>query len=247
MHNTNFTKLDNLKAKLDAKRPLAKTVLKNLQDDLIIKWTFNSNAIEGNTLSLKETKIAIEGITVGGKSLREHFEAINHKDAILFIYDLVQKNQPLSELDIKAIHSLILKNIEQDNAGKYRNTNVFISGAEHKPPQALKVPILMQEFIQNHQELAKNTHPVELCALAHINFAGIHPFIDGNGRAARIITNLELIKKGFLPIIINVTDRLEYYKALDIAHTKKDYKPFMKLMFKVVEQSFEPYFFVLNL
>ena len=134
-----FSKLDRLKSKLDAHRPLSKEMVKNLHEDLVLKWTYNSNAIEGNTLTLQETKVALEGITIGGKSLREHFEAINHKEAILFIEALVQKDALLSEYDIKSIHSLILKNIDNDNAGKYRDINVLISGASYKPPQAVDI------------------------------------------------------------------------------------------------------------
>ncbi len=241
-----FSKLDLLKSKLDYHRPLSSQIVQNLHEDLLLKWTFNSNAIEGNTLTLKETKVALEGITVGGKSLREHFEAINHKDAILFVEKLAQNGEMLNEYDIKSTHALILKNIDEQNAGKYRDINVLISGAEHKPPQALEVAPKMQEFISWYKQNHKNLHPVELAARVHVDFVGIHPFIDGNGRTARLLMNLELIKQGFPPAIIKVENRLEYYKALDLAHTKKEYGAFMKLMCRVVEKSFEPYFFVLG-
>jgi len=241
-----FSKLDKLKSQLDEHRPLSSHMLQNLHEDLLLKWTFNSNAIEGNTLTLQETKVALEGITIGGKSLREHFEAINHKDAILFVEQLAKKDEILNEYDIKSIHSLILKNIDEQNAGKYRNINVLISGAEHKPPQALEIASKMQEFIGWYKENYKNLHPIELAARVHIDFVGIHPFIDGNGRTSRLLMNLELIKQGYPPAIIKVENRLEYYKALDLAHTKKEYGTFMKLMCKVVEESFEPYFFVLG-
>lgn len=242
-----FSKLDKLKSKLDDHRPLSTLILKNLHEDLLLKWTYNSNAIEGNTLTLQETKVALEGITVGGKSLREHFEALNHKEAILFIEKLAQTNEILNEYSIKSIHALILKNIDEQNAGKYRDINVLISGAEHKPPQSIEISSKMHKFITWYQDNYKNLHPVELAARVHIEFVGIHPFVDGNGRTARLLMNLELIKKGFPPAIIKIENRLEYYQALDLAHTKKEYSPFMKLMCKVVEESFEPYFFVLGL
>jgi len=241
-----FSKLDKLKSKLDQHRPLSHEIVQNLHEDLLLKWTFNSNAIEGNTLTLQETKVVLEGITIGGKSLREHFEAINHKEAILFVEKLAKKDTILNEYDIRSIHSLILKNIDEQNAGKYRNINVLISGAEHKPPQTLDVPSKMQEFIKWHKDNYKNLHPVELAARVHIDFVGIHPFIDGNGRTSRLLMNLELIKQGYPPAIIKVENRLEYYKALDLAHTKKEYKAFMQFICKVVEESFEPYFFVLG-
>lgn len=242
-----FSKLDELKNKLDKYRPLSPQILKNLHEDLVIKWTFNSNAIEGNTLTLQETKVVLEGITIGGKNLREHFEAINHKEAILFVEELVQKNERLSEHDIKSIHALILKNIDAKNAGKYRDINVLISGAEYKPVQAVDIPSKMQEFIEWYKKEHATLHPIELAARVHVNFVGIHPFTDGNGRSSRLLMNLELIKHGFPPAIIKVENRLEYYKALDTAHTTQNYEPFLELIHKVVEESFEPYFFVLGI
>ena len=245
MIKQDFKKLDELKLKLDSFRPLDLSIVKNLHEDLVLRWTYHSNAIEGNTLTLKETKVALEGITIGGKTLREHFEAINHKDAILFMEDLAQKEERLSEYSIKQIHSLILKNIDDENKGKYRKTNVIISGAEHKPPQSFEVQSKMQEFIKNYNENITKLHPIELASFVHIEFVKIHPFIDGNGRTSRLLMNLELIKAGFPPVVIKLEDRLEYYKALDIANNENDYKPFLELMKKVVEKSFEPYFYVL--
>jgi Fic family protein len=242
-----FTNLDKLKAKLDSYRPLSQEVLKTLHESLVVQWTYHSNAIEGNTLTLQETKVALEGITIGGKLLREHFEAINHKDAILFIEELAQKDEPLSEYTIKQIHSLILKNIDDKNKGTYRDTNVIISGADHKPPQSFEVSSQMQDFIQEYNEKKTVLHPIELAAFVHIRFVGIHPFVDGNGRTARLLMNLELMKAGFPPVVIAVEDRLEYYKALDTAHTTNDNRLFLKLMEKVVEKSFEPYFYVLGI
>ena len=246
MIKQDFKKLDELKLKLDSFRPLDLSIVKNLHEDLVLRWTYHSNAIEGNTLTLKETKVALEGITIGGKTLREHFEAINHKDAILFIEDLAQKEERLSEYSIKQIHSLILKNIDDENKGKYRTTNVIISGAEHKPPQSFEVQSKMEEFIKNYNEKVTKLHPIELASFVHIEFVKIHPFIDGNGRTSRLLMNLELIKAGFPPVVIELEDRLEYYKALDIGHTENDYKPFLELMKKVVEKSFEPYFYILD-
>lgn len=242
----NFEKLDKLKARLDSHRPLSAEAVKNLHDDLVLRWTYHSNAIEGNTLTLQETKVALEGITIGGKTLREHFEAINHKEAILFIEELAQKSESLTEYNIKQIHSLILKNIDDSNRGSYRKTNVLISGAQHKPLQSFEVPSKMEQFIKEYEAKKETLHPVELASFVHIEFVGIHPFIDGNGRTSRLLMNLELIKAGFPPVVISVEDRLEYYKALDTAHTTGSYKLFLDLMEKVVEKSFEPYFYVLG-
>ena len=148
-----FSKLDKLKVTLDQHRPLPKTIVANLHENLIVDWTYNSNAIKGNTLTLKETKVVLEGITVAAKTLREHFEVISHRDAILFIEELVQRDELLNELDIKSIHALILKDIDSDNAGKYRQPNVIISGAEHSPVSSLEVPVKMQEFITWYKQM----------------------------------------------------------------------------------------------
>ena len=151
----NFKKADQLKSKLNTYRPLEQSVVQNLREDLIIRWTYNSNAIEGNTLTLNETKVALEGITIGGKSLREHFEAINHKDAIEFVESMVAKDEMLSEYTIKSLHALILKNIDNDNAGSYRNINVLISGATHRPPTNVEVPSKMEAFVNWYKTKAQ--------------------------------------------------------------------------------------------
>ncbi|CAA6804889.1 MAG: Cell filamentation protein Fic [uncultured Sulfurovum sp.] len=238
----NFQKLDQLKTKLDIHRPLDNSIVKNLREDLILRWTYNSNAIEGNTLTLNETKVALEGITVGGKSLREHFEAINHKEAILFVESLVEKDEVLSEYTIKSLHALILKNVDDSNAGSYRNVNVLISGATHRPPTNIEVPSQMEAFITWYKNEAQTLHPIERACHVHVDFVGIHPFIDGNGRISRLLMNFELMKSGFPPVVLKVENRLAYYDALDKAHTLGDYEPFTTL----VEESFEPYWYVLG-
>ncbi len=243
---TNYNKLTQLKQKLDSYRPLPREIARNLHEDLVLRWTYNSNAIEGNTLTLKETKVVLEGITIGGKTMREHFEAINHKEAILFVEELVKKNKSLSEWDIKSIHQLILKNIDDKNAGVYRNVNITISGAEHIPPDFLQVPTEMEDFITWYKTEAKKIHPVERAARVHADFVKIHPFVGGNGRTARLLMNLELIKDGYPPVVLSVEKRLEYYEALDTAHVKGDYIKFLSLMAKVVEDTFKPYWHALG-
>jgi Fic family protein len=242
-----YRKLDLLKEKLDSYRPLPPEIVSNLHEDLVVRWTYNSNAIEGNTLTLKETKVALEGITVGGKTLREHFEATNHRDAIYFVEELLQKNEPLSAWQIKSIHQLILKNIDDKNAGVYRRSNVIISGAEHVPPDALHVESEMARFINWCQNQASALHPVERAARVHADFVKIHPFVDGNGRTSRLLMNLELMKDGFPPAILPVEKRLEYYETLDNAHTKNDYEPFLSLMSEIVESAFKPYWHALGI
>lgn len=241
-----YKQLDKLKQKLDSFRPLPPEIVSNLHEDLVLRWTYHSNAIEGNTLSLKETKVALEGITVGGKTIREHFEAINHREAIFFVEDLVRKNEPLSEWQIKSIHQLILKNIDDKNAGIYRKINVLISGAEYVPPDALHVESEMQNFINWYNTEGVSLHPVERAARVHADFVKIHPFVDGNGRTSRLLMNLELMKSGFPPAVLSVEERLDYYEALDTAHTKNDYDPFLKLIADIVEAGFKPYWHALG-
>ncbi len=242
----NFKKLDRLKAKLDTYRPLDSHIVQNLREDLILRWTYNSNAIEGNTLTLNETKVALEGITVGGKSLREHFEAINHKEAIEFVESLVEADEMLSEYTIKSLHALILKNIDDENAGSYRNINVLISGATHRPPSNIEVASKMEAFINWYKTEAQTLHAIERACRVHVDFVGIHPFSDGNGRTSRLLMNFELMKSGFPPVVLKVEHRLAYYEALDKAHTLAEYDDFMVLVAELVEESFEPYWFVLG-
>lgn len=159
-----FDKLGRLKALLDAQRPLPQSVVANLRESLVLNWTYHSNAIEGNTLTLQETKVALEGITIGGKILREHFEAINHRDAIFYVEELVQQQETMSEWHIKQLHSLVLKNIDAENAGQHRSVNVLISGATHVPPDSLLVPEQMQKMLHWYHKDAQQLHPVERAA-----------------------------------------------------------------------------------
>lgn len=229
LDKTYFNKVDELNNKLNSKRPFSKETLKSLRNSINIEWTYNSNGIEGNTLTLRETQIVLEGITVGGKTLREHLEAINHEKAIEYIEDLVKEKNPVTEWNIKNIHQLVLKEIDDKNAGKYRSENVAIMGATHTPPDHLIVPELMEKLILNYQKWNKY-HPIIKAALIHGELVKIHPFIDGNGRTSRLVMNLSLMNSGYLPVIIKKENRLEYYNALDKAHTTGDYTDFVKLV-----------------
>ena len=243
----NFTEIDKLKAKLDTYRPLPKEIIENLHEELVLRWTYNSNAIEGNTLTLKETKVALEGITIGGKTLREHFEAINHRDAIYFVEELVNKKESLTEWNIKSIHQLILKNIDSTNAGQYRKINVTISGADHTPTDHFHLDEEMKNFIKWYNTKAFSLHPIERAARVHVDLVKIHPFVDGNGRTSRLLLNFELMKDGYPATVIPVKKRLEYYEALDVAHTRNDYQPFIHLISDIVKESFKPYWFALGI
>jgi Uncharacterized conserved protein len=224
-----FDKADELNKELNSKRPISKETLKSLKESINLEWTYNSNGIEGNTLTLRETQVVLEGITVGGKSLKEHLEAINHEQAILFLDDLIKDKEPITEWNIKNIHQLVLKEIDDDNAGKYRDENVKIKGATHIPPDYLIVPELMEKLIINYEDW-KKYHPIIRAALLHGELVKIHPFVDGNGRTSRLVMNLSLMNSGYLPVIVKKENRLEYYNALDKAHTTGDYTDFVKLV-----------------
>ena len=239
-----FKEIDKKFDKLNSKRPLSKEAIEFLQDVVNLEWTYNSNGIEGNTLTLKETKVVLEGITIGGKSIREHLEAINHKNAIEYLESLLNEKDRISEWNIKELHQLILKGIDNKNAGKYRNNNVFISGAKHIPPEYIKVPELMEKLIINYNNWNKY-HPIIRAALLHGELVKIHPFIDGNGRTARLIMNMDLMKNGYVPVIIKKEDRLKYYEALDKAHTTKDYTDFIKLVADEENEMLDKYLQVL--
>jgi Fic family protein len=169
--------IDELKRKLDAHRPLPPEAVRNLKEVYRVEWTHHSNAIEGNTLTLHETKMVLEeGLTIGGKTLREHFEIINHGEAIDYIDEIIEKKIPLSEQVIKDIHSLILKNIDDKNRGKYRTINVRIAGSQHQPVHFLKVPEQIKSMLSWYHQEEKRLHPVELAAVLHFKFVYIHPF-----------------------------------------------------------------------
>ena len=224
-----FDEVDSLKKELDSKRPIPKETLKSLRESINLEWTYNSNGIEGNTLTLRETQVVLEGITVGGKSIKEHLEAINHEKAILFLDDLVKNNEPISEWNIKNIHQLILKDIDNENAGRYRKENVTIKGATHIPPDYLKVPELMEKLILTYNTWSEY-HPIIQAALLHGELVKIHPFVDGNGRTSRLLMNLDLMNSGYNPVIIKKESRLKYYEALDKAHITGNYTDFVKLV-----------------
>lgn len=235
-----FAEVDSLKKELDIKRPIPKETLKSLKESINLEWTYNSNGIEGNTLTLRETQVVLEGITVGGKSIKEHLEAINHEKAILYLDDLVKDNEPISEWNIKNIHQLILKDIDNENAGRYRKENVTIKGAVHIPPDYLKVPELMEKLILTYNTW-NEYHPIIQAALLHGELVKIHPFTDGNGRTSRLLMNLVLMNSGYNPVIIKKEDRLKYYEALDKAHMTNDYTDFIKLVTKLEIEMLKKY------
>ena len=201
-------------------RPLPLPALKKIQEQFQIEMTYNSNAIEGNSLTLKETSFVInEGITIKGKPLKDHLEAKNHKEALDYLYDLVEhgKRHTVSEALIRTIHQLVVQETDKEWAGRYRNSNVYIAGALFTPPDAINVLTKMQQLIKWARLQKNKLHAVELAALFHHKLVYIHPFFDGNGRAARLVMNVLLMQEGYPLVIILKNDRKKYYRMLEKA------------------------------
>ena len=210
-----FSRIDELTHKLEAMRPLNETELKRLRDEFMIENTYHSNAIEGSTLTLRETAMILQdGITIAEKPIKEHLEAIGHRDAFEYVMSLADAKTALTERVIKDIHSLVLMH-DAANKGTYRGIGVTIMGAVHMPPQPYLVPVQMEQLLADYEEMKRNMHIIEAIAEFHLRFEGIHPFIDGNGRTGRLILNLELIKSGLLPVNIKFADRRRYYDSFD--------------------------------
>ena len=210
-----FKSVDDLQRELKKLRPLNPTELKRLRDEFMVENTYDSNAIEGCTLTLRETALILqEGITIAEKPLKEHLEAIGHKDAFEYVVSLTEQNAPLTEKVIKDIHTLVLMN-DSANRGIYRSVPVAILGAAHTPPQPYLVPVQMERLIAEYEDMKRDKHIIEAASLFHLRFESIHPFIDGNGRTGRLILNFELIKAGLLPVNIKFADRRKYYDCFD--------------------------------
>lgn len=239
--------IDEKKVLIDSKRPLPKNTVSSIREKIFLEWTYNSNAIEGNTLTMSETRVVLEGVTIGGKTLKEHFEVINHKDAIYYIEDIVKSNENFSEWQIKNIHRLVLMNIDNENAGAYRKENVYIAGAVHTPPDFVVVPEQMENLVKWYHEDGQKLHSVERAAILHTDFVNIHAFIDGNGRTARLLLNLELMKNGYPPIVISKNIRPKYYDSLDKAHTTGDYEDFKQIVADSLNKSLDLYMKALRL
>ena len=241
-------RLDEKRAQLNALRPLPKSAVEKLRDQFRIEMTYNSNAIEGNSLTLKETFLVInEGITVKGKPLKDHIEATDHHQALAYLYELVEyeKKNTLSERLIKQIHTMIIRELDTTWAGRYRNAHVIIGGADHTPPDALDVPKQMQKLIAWISKEKKNLHVVELAARVHHEFVHIHPFFDGNGRTSRLLMNLILMQASFPLSIVLKNDRKKYYRVLAQADTG-NYEPFVLFIAQAVERSLDIYLKVLT-
>jgi Fic family protein len=238
---TTFERLYEKKQVLQTSRPLPNIALHKIQESLSIEWTYNSNSIEGNTMSLRETQMVIqEGITIKGKSLREHFETHNHDKAIDYLYSIVDEDYNLRSIDILSLHGLVLRSIEDDFAGRIRNGGVRITGANFTPPNANKVPDLLDELIDFINTNPLQLNDIELATVFHHKLVWIHPFFDGNGRTVRLAMNLLLMHSGFPPAIILKNDRKKYYEALNQANAG-NYQKLTLLMCQSLERTLNIY------
>ena len=236
-----YARILSKKKALDSLRPLPTSLVKKLWEQMLVEFTYNSNAIEGSTLTLRETQLIIqEGMTVHGKSLREHLEARNHPDAIAYIEKLAQGEKPLQEDDILKVHSLLMRGIDDQNAGKYRTGQLRVAGAAFMPPSAGKIQPLVNELLQTISRNPDELRPIELAAFFHHKLVNIHPFVDGNGRTARLLSNLTLMKNGYPFTVLLKVDRQKYLRTLSEADNG-NLVPFAYFIAQCVERSLDIY------
>ena len=235
--------IDRKKAELDNRRPLTEGEAERLNEEFIVEYTYNSNAIEGNTLTLRETDLVLRGLTIDRKPLKDHMEAVGHKEAFDYVGELVKNNVPLSENVIKQIHFLVLAD-KKDDRGVYRRVPVRIMGAQHEPVQPYLIEPKMEQLLQDFAKSSE--HIITKLARFHIEFEGIHPFIDGNGRTGRMLVNLELMKAGYPPIDIKFTDRIAYYNAFDAYYVKHDLSAMEKLFAGYINSRLDMYLEILQ-
>ncbi len=235
--------VDRKKRELDTRRPLTEGEVERLTEEFVIEYTYNSNAIEGNTLTLRETDMVLRGLTIDRKPLKDHMEAVGHKEAFDFVRDLVKEQVPLSESIIKQIHYLVLADKREDR-GVYRRVPVKIMGAKHEPVQPYLIQPKMEQLLEDYRN--NTDHIISRLARFHIEFEGIHPFIDGNGRTGRLLVNLELMKAGYPPIDIKFADRISYYNAFDEYHVKHDLGAMQRLFAGYVNARLDSYLMMLE-
>lgn len=238
-----LSRIDQKKKELDGRRPLTEGEVARLNEEFIVEYTYNSNAIEGNTLTLRETDLVLRGLTIDKKPLKDHMEAVGHKEAFDYVSELVKENVPISESVIKQIHFLVLAD-KKDDRGVYRRVPVRIMGAQHEPVQPYLIEPKMEQLLRDFAESSE--HIVTKLARFHIEFEGIHPFIDGNGRTGRLLVNLELMKAGYPPIDIKFTDRITYYNAFDEYYVKHNLSTMENLFASYIEARLDKYLKILQ-
>jgi Fic family protein/DNA-binding XRE family transcriptional regulator len=243
---TILDEIDTLKATLNKYRELDSF---RIAQALELEYTFESNRIEGNTLTLRETDLVInEGLTISGKSMREHLEAINHVEAVTYIKQLIERNFSLNERELLSVHNLILRGIIPEDAGRYRRVQVMIKGSSYTPPQPFIVPKQMEDYFIWMEENKNKLHPVILAAEMHERLVTIHPFIDGNGRTSRLIMNLILLQNGY--VIANIKGdyetRMKYYQSLEKAQTSGNKEDFILLIAQIEKECMQRYLDIIS-
>ena len=231
--------------RLGKMRPLTPGEVKRLREEFMVEFTYNSNAIEGNALTLKETAMVLEGLTIGQKPLKDHLEAVGHRDAFLYIEEIAKQEVPLSEFVIRSIHSLVLMNQPEDK-GVFRRIPVHIIGAYTEPAPPYLIEPKIAELLAVNEERKKTLNAIERIARFHLEFEGIHPFIDGNGRTGRLILNLDLIRCGYPPVNIKFTDRRKYYDAFDAYYRDGDAGVMTDLIAGYVNERLDEYWKILS-
>lgn len=241
MFKNRTSDIDVLKNEIDSYRPLPPHLIPSLKEYFRIGLTYSSNALEGNTLTETETKVILEdGLTIGGKTIREHLEVIGHSQAYDLMYQKAQDNAQLTEQDILDLHRLFYYRIDEQNAGTYRNVSIIVTGTDFAFPKPAQVSILMKEFGQEIPALKQSNHPVHFAALLHLKLVTIHPFIDGNGRTARLLMNLALLQQGYPITIIPPIVRSDYMSALRQSN-KGNNEPFLDFISEMVYESSKEY------
>lgn len=238
-----LTAIDRKKAELDQCRPLTEGEVARLTEEFTVEYTYNSNAIEGNTLTLRETDMVLRGLTIDKKPLKDHMEAVGHKEAFDFVRELVRENRPITERVVQQIHYLVLAD-KKDDRGVYRRVPVRIMGAAHEPLQPYLIAPQMEQLMMRYANSSE--HIITKLARFHIEFEGIHPFIDGNGRTGRLLVNLELMKAGFPPIDIKFTDRIAYYNAFDEYYVKHNLSAMENLFAGYINERLDLYLSILK-
>lgn len=242
-------KADSYKQKISSARPLAKEELKSLDDYFRVGFTYSSNALEGNTLTISETKIILEdGLTVGGRPLKDCYEAVGHGTAYNFMLELArQQDMNITEDTIKRLHRLFYQKVDADQSGQYRTIQVYISGTEYIPPSPEEVPQLMKHLADQIRSSRSTLHPIELAAMAYKRLVDIHPFVDGNGRTARLLMNLILVNAGYGVVSIPPIWRNDYINALSTSRWQNDMEPFSRLIAECVIETERDYCRLLKL
>lgn len=245
-----LSEVDTLRERLASLRPLPVEALRKIEEAFEIEYTYESNRIEGNTLTLQETAMVVnEGATIAGKSMREHLEAINHAQAVEVIKDIAKGETPIDERTIRDIHALVLHGIDRDNAGRYRTVPVMISGSTHTPPQPYLIAPQMEAFMQRFAEIeAQDLHPVLIAAYLHDELVRIHPFINGNGRTSRLLMNLYLLRHGYTLVTLKGSDaaKLRYYNALEASHTQNDPTELQRIVVEAEIDSLKRYLSIIG-